>query len=114
MHMKKIIIFIAIVVLAVIVYNQLTGSSSSSPDEQKVERLSNDFRHVRNRFNEANSAAALGGADISDEMDKAYSEVARIDAELTAMRGQLTSESARKKAERLRINIDAFKKSLIK
>lgn len=112
--MKKVIIFIAIVVLAVIVYNQLTGSSPSSPDEQKVEHLSNDFRRVRKQFNEANSGAALGGVDISDEIDKVYGEVARIDAELRALQGQLTSETARKKAEKLRINIDSFKKSLTK
>jgi len=112
--MKKVIIIIVIVVIAFIAYNYISkgNSSSLSPDEQKLERLIDDMRRVRKDFRIANSSGALGGADITDDIDEAYSEIARIESSLKTLKRKLTTESAKEKAGQLQNDVDAFKKSL--
>jgi len=116
MWFKKIIILVIIVLLAIVAFNLITkgkrSSLAQSPEEQRLARLVEDFQRMRAKLNEVNAAGGLGGIDMSAEIDAAFREVARIEGELTALKGHLTSESAIEKAERLQNNIAAFKKSM--
>lgn len=112
--MKKIIIVIVVVVLAIIAYNYIISGNSSklTPEEQELERLRDDLSEARRNFREANSAGALGGADITEDIDETYKAVNRIESRLRNLKRRLKSESARQKAEQLQWDLDDFKSSL--
>jgi len=116
MKMKKVIIVIICFAVGLIAFNYFVkmkgASSAGSPEEKELVRLTDDFNSARKRFKESSGAAALGGTDMSDEIDKAFSEIARIESALNSLKWRLTTESAKMKAERLQNNIDVFKKSL--
>ena len=116
MWLKRILVFVVVVFLIAVAYNLIAGggrsSSSRSPEEQQLARLVDDFRRVQAKFREANSAAGLGGVDMTAEIDAAYNGTARIEAELTMLKSRLQSDSAKEKAEQLLQSIAAFKRSL--
>jgi len=112
--MKKGIVVIVVVVLAILAYNYISrgGGANISPDEEKLAQLTDDFSRVRAELRQANSGAAYGDADISNEINDAYREIDRIESSLKRLKGRLTSESAKAKAEKLQQDIEAFRNSL--
>ncbi len=115
--MRTLIVVVVLALVALVAYNYVTTGKiaiiprSLSADQKAVERLEKRFEAARSQFNQAGRAAGISGADTTADAEAARREVERVDAELREMMDRLDG-AARQDADRLKAEIDDFKKDL--
>ncbi len=115
--MKKLFVLVLLVVGAVLIYNYTTtGEIAFLPaapltgEEQELDRLDRDFETAATEFNQALRSAGLAGLDTTGDADAAMQEVERIESNLDKLMRRLVGDAARKKAERLKMRLQEFKR----
>ena len=113
--MKKVLIAVVVVVAALVAYNfattgelKLIPSFSVSPEEQQVRDLAQLFADTKRQFAQAHRSAAVGGIDTTAEADSARRTIKQIERELDALKKKLTSDSAKRRADRLASAVKDF------
>jgi hypothetical protein len=106
-----------LVVGALLVYNYTTTGKLTllpagplTPEEQELQRLERAFESAAQEFNQALRSAGLAGLDTTGDADAAMGEVERIERSLEKLARRLEGEDARRKAERLKLRLQEFKR----
>ena len=117
--MKKVLVLLVVVVVALLAYNFLTTGKlslvpgpSMSEQEQQVARLEGDLKSARTSFRQASRAAAVSGVDFTAEAAVALAEVDTIEKALVSLERNLTEEAAKQAAKQLKTEIREFKSEL--
>ncbi len=105
--MKKLIVFVLIVVAGYYAYNYFSGGNLS--DEQKqVQALADEFLAAKQRLSQAEHGAAVGGLDTTSDADDVMHEVGLLQEKLQALQEKLTEDKAIAMAEKLAGEVNAF------
>ena len=115
--MKKVLVLIVLVVGALVAYNYTTTgeialwpSAPLTEEDQELQRLERAFETASTEFNQALRSAGLAGLDTTGDAEAAMGEVERVERSLQKLMRRLDEENARKKAERLNMRLQEFKR----
>lgn len=116
--MKKLLVLIILAAAGLVAYNYFTSgkislipSTSLSPEEQELKKLEKAFHQAQNQYLQGSRGASLVGIDTPADVIGAMREIRRVEREVTALKRRMTSGSANVKAEKLLIEIQAFKRA---
>jgi predicted negative regulator of RcsB-dependent stress response len=105
--MKKLIVFVLIVVAGYFAYQYFSGGNLS--DEQKqVQALADEFLTARQHLTQAERSAAVGGLDTTSDADDAMHAVGLLQEKLQALKEKLSDEKAVAMAEKLAQELQSF------
>jgi predicted negative regulator of RcsB-dependent stress response len=105
--MKKLIVFVLIVVAGYFAYQYFSGGNLS--DEQKqVQALADEFLTARQHLTQAERSAAVGGLDTTSDADDAMHAVGLLQEKLQALKEKLSDEKAIAMAEKLAQELQSF------
>jgi hypothetical protein len=118
-EMKKVLIVVALVVVGLLGYNLATTGEFSlipsfglSEEERQVKELENSFESARRQINQAFRSASVSGMDTTADVEAGRRSVQGISRELKELRRQLTTESARQRADDLADALNAYSEEL--
>lgn len=116
--MKKLIVLILIGLAGLVGYNyyttgkiSLTPSSSLSEEERELKQLEKAFHKAQNEIIQGSRAASITGMDAPVDVTGLMHEIDGVETAIISLKSRMTSESARKKTERLLSEIRAFKRA---
>jgi hypothetical protein len=104
--MRAAVIIIILAVLAFLAYTFVL--SPQSEEEKMVRALEDEFDTAVGNFLRAGRTMAGTGLDTTSDVDDAVKTIKKVERELKDLKGQLTEQSAQKKAEKLEANIKEF------
>lgn len=117
--MKKAVIVILLLVAALIAYNYFTAgeltlipSFTKSEDERALEALEERFDQAVKQYSQAARSAGMAGIDTTADAEAARRAAEQIGKELKALRGRLSSESLKARAENLAASAKEFSDDL--
>ena len=117
--MKKLVLFALVLAGGLVGYNYFTTGQITlvpggelSPIEQKIADLQEEFDRARKQASQAYRTAAVGGIDTTADLDAATKSVAKIKKSLTGLHATLKSDSAKRRARRLKKAIREFEQQL--
>jgi hypothetical protein len=117
--MKNFIALVIVLVVALLAYSYFAKgglpfmpSEPQSGEAQQVAQLADDFRSACNEYRQAGRTAGLTGLDSTSEADAALGEIDRIEKALTRLKADITTDDARRAADKLAAEISAFKRGL--
>jgi hypothetical protein len=87
----------------------LSFQKSLSEEEQRIAELRSELRAAQTEYRQSGRAAALSGMDTTAEAGAALRRVDRIESELTRLKKELTTDSAKVAAQRLEEEISDFR-----
>ena len=85
------------------------SSTPSTPEEQELASLFDQFRTAQKQFQSAGRQAGMTGLDTTAEADAALQTVNQVEKALERLKGKITSQEGREKADELALEIRAFK-----
>ena len=114
--MKKLVVFIVIVLAGLVGYNYYTTGEISlklpfslSKDVTELKRLEKVFHTAQNKFFQGGRSAAVVGLDAPADLVEAMGEIEKVEEALVELYNSTTSESEKEKAEQLLNEIREFK-----
>lgn len=114
--MKKLVVFIGIVLAGLAGYNyHKTGEISLklpfslSKEVTELKRLEKLFHTAQNKFFQGGRSAAVAGFDSPADLVEAMNEIEQVEEALVDFYNSSTSESEKEKAEQLLSEIRDFK-----
>jgi hypothetical protein len=106
--MKKVLIIAVLAAAALVAYNYATTgrvtlmpAGAASSEEQALRDLGQQFERAKSQFAQAHRAAAVGGVDMTSDVEAAQAAVRRIAEDLAAVKKRLTSPSSMRDADDL-------------
>jgi hypothetical protein len=88
------------------------SSTPSTPEDQELAALFDQFKTAHNQFQSAVRQAGLTGLDTTAEADAALQTVNRVEKALERLKGKISSQEGRQKADALALEIRNFKAKL--
>ncbi|HHQ48363.1 MAG TPA: hypothetical protein ENK19_05705 [Acidobacteria bacterium] len=118
--MKKLLLFAAVVVVAVLAIQHFTGKSltlglGQSPEAKEIARLNSEVSAVARDYANAGQGAAISGVDTSTDAQAALNDLRRIEAELIAVEKKIkpSDPAARAAAAELHRKIKDLRASIL-
>jgi len=117
--MKKLLVFILVVVGAVLAFNyfstgefSLLPRTSMSEEEQELNRLKGAFRAAAQEYRQAGRQAALGGVDTTYAAEAALAAVKGVERDLKALRKKVEAPVVREQVDELLSEVKRFKEQI--
>ncbi|MCX6553455.1 MAG: hypothetical protein NTZ12_00345 [Candidatus Aminicenantes bacterium] len=105
--MKKLIVFVLIVVAGYYAYQYFSGGNLTA-EQKQVQTLADEFQTARQRLSQAERSAAVGGLDTTSDADDAMHTVGLLQEKLQALSEKLSEEKAIAMAEKLARELRSF------
>jgi hypothetical protein len=115
-HMKNIITLVVVVVVALVAFNyfstgefKLLPGSSTSQEEQELNRLKGEFRRATQAYRQAGRSAGISGMDTTADAEAALQTVDSVEREVKELRKRTDDPEAREKIDALLAEIKKYK-----
>ena len=110
--MKKLLALVLVAAAGIFVYTHFVNAPPASADERALGDLEHQVDAATQMAMQANRSAGVAGIDSTADIEAARAKIGRVDAELQKMKPRLTSDPARRQAERLEEKIRAFRSAM--
>jgi hypothetical protein len=114
--MKNIITLVVVVVVALVAFNyfstgefKLLPGSSTSQEEQELNRLKGEFRRATQAYRQAGRSAGISGMDTTADAEAALQTVDSVEREVKELRKRTDDPEAREKIDALLAEIKKYK-----
>ena len=106
--MRKLITFALVVAAGFAGYHFFLNAPPASADERALADLERQFDLASQSMMTATRSSGASGLDTTADIEAARLSVRRVESDLNRLKGRLTTEAARVRAERLRDKVRAF------